>query len=321
MADGPEERGAPPRSTTPTVGSRAVGLLQLARASLVPSAMADAVAGAALAGAFAGGPLDATALALAIVCSTALFLFGMALNDVADREKDAAHRPERPIPSGAVTPRAAFAFTLACGVVALAAASAGGGSTLARAAGVIVCVAAYNLLPRHGAALGPLLLGAIRAQNLLLGAAFLGGAASALATAAVYGLYIAAVSFGARMEDGEVPYSAAKLRGWVRGACAFALAAPWVASRVGAAAGHVAAFSGAAVAAFLVIRVERALRDATREAAPPPPAIPRLIGACLSGILLFDAGVTLARGAWFAGGALLVAFPLSRALVRRFPPS
>ena len=36
-----------------------------------------------------------------------LYLAGMALNDLADREEDARERPERPIPSGAVSPRAA----------------------------------------------------------------------------------------------------------------------------------------------------------------------------------------------------------------------
>src|SRR5688572_1337303 len=58
-------------------------------------------------------------LPLLVASSCGLYLAGMVLNDVFDRERDARERPERPIPSGRVSVSSAAllgALLLAAGV-------------------------------------------------------------------------------------------------------------------------------------------------------------------------------------------------------------
>ena len=72
--------------------------LRLGRVSNVPTVFTNVAAGLALAGA----PALST-LSLLLGCAVALFYVGgMYLNDAFDARWDAAHRPERPIPSGQV---------------------------------------------------------------------------------------------------------------------------------------------------------------------------------------------------------------------------
>jgi UbiA prenyltransferase family len=73
-------------------------MLLLGRASNLPTVWSNCVAGWILAGT---GPVDR----LAWVCAGATFLYvaGMYLNDAFDATFDRQHRPERPIPSGAIS--------------------------------------------------------------------------------------------------------------------------------------------------------------------------------------------------------------------------
>ncbi|WP_414635733.1 UbiA family prenyltransferase, partial [Actinophytocola sp.] len=86
-------------------------LAELVRAPAALSVPGDSLAGAAA----AGWPFGrrSAALSAGAVC---LYWAGMALNDYADRELDRTERPERPIPSGRVSPR--FALGLAAGLTA-----------------------------------------------------------------------------------------------------------------------------------------------------------------------------------------------------------
>ncbi|WP_234588919.1 UbiA family prenyltransferase, partial [Micromonospora sp. MH99] len=84
-------------------------------AELVRAPAALSVPGDVVAGAAAAGTLGPRTPALA-GASVLLYWAGMAANDWADRELDAVERPERPIPSGRVTPTAALG--LAAGLTA-----------------------------------------------------------------------------------------------------------------------------------------------------------------------------------------------------------
>jgi len=98
-------------------------LAELVRAPAALSVPGDIVAGAAAAGVL--GPRT-----LGLACSSVcLYWAGMAANDYADRELDAVERPERPIPSGRISPRAAAA--LAAGLTAAGLAAAGLAGVLA----------------------------------------------------------------------------------------------------------------------------------------------------------------------------------------------
>jgi heme O synthase-like polyprenyltransferase len=48
------------------------------------------------------------------ICISLLYVGGMALNDVLDEAHDRQHRPQRPIPSGRVSPKAARVFVAIC---------------------------------------------------------------------------------------------------------------------------------------------------------------------------------------------------------------
>ena len=80
---------------------RAADLVELTRAPAALSIPGDAWSGAAHAATTGRG----WAMPIA---STCLYWSGMAFNDWCDRHVDAEERPERPIPSGRVSPDAAL---------------------------------------------------------------------------------------------------------------------------------------------------------------------------------------------------------------------
>jgi hypothetical protein len=93
--------------------------LQLGRVSNLPTVWTNVLAG----GVLAGGSMTDARLAWVALAVSLCYVAGMFLNDAFDREFDARHRPERPIPSGAVTARSVFAAgfaLLAAGVALLA---------------------------------------------------------------------------------------------------------------------------------------------------------------------------------------------------------
>ncbi|GLY31303.1 SCO3242 family prenyltransferase [Kineosporia sp. NBRC 101731] len=77
----------------------------LVRLPAVLSAPGDALLGAA-----AGGDTGVRGTVAAAVSSALAYMAGMALNDYADRHVDAAERPDRPIPSGRISPERALAL-------------------------------------------------------------------------------------------------------------------------------------------------------------------------------------------------------------------
>jgi 4-hydroxybenzoate polyprenyltransferase len=139
-------------------------LVELVRAPAALSVPGDVVAGGAAGGAL--GPRTA-GLAAASVC---LYWSGMAANDWADRELDAVERPERPIPSGRISPPQALGIAagLTAAGVALAA-LAGGRRALAVALPLAGAVWAYDLRAKNTPA-GPAVMAACRGLDVLLGA-------------------------------------------------------------------------------------------------------------------------------------------------------
>ncbi|MDV5149380.1 UbiA family prenyltransferase [Streptomyces sp. SBC-4] len=137
---------------------------ELLRVSALASVPGDALAGAAAAGSRPGrGTL------WAIGASLCLYEAGMALNDWADRDEDAAERPHRPLPSGRITPAAALAASAALTATGLGLASRAGRPALAVATALATTVWAYDLGLKHTPA-GPATMATARALDLLLGA-------------------------------------------------------------------------------------------------------------------------------------------------------
>src|SRR5690349_1177076 len=111
-----------PSSGWPGVRQSAVWpYLQLMRPANLVTAAADILAGFAAAGA-----ANFAALPWLLASTIGLYGGGVVLNDLFDRELDAAERPERPLPSGRATARGAAALgfgLLAFGIGAAAIAS------------------------------------------------------------------------------------------------------------------------------------------------------------------------------------------------------
>jgi 4-hydroxybenzoate polyprenyltransferase len=158
-----------------------LGLLRLARPANLPTAMADILAGMAIAGLFimpegtdgisAGTCLSALSL---IAASVMLYAGGVILNDVFDLEIDRIERPERPLPSGMLPVRTAGFFgagLLFLGVIL---------SLLANPVSALIAVfltisiLLYDAYLKKFSFLGPLGMGVCRSLNLCLGMSLFG---------------------------------------------------------------------------------------------------------------------------------------------------
>ncbi|MEX0273298.1 MAG: UbiA-like protein EboC [Flavobacteriaceae bacterium] len=150
--------------------------LQLARPANLPTAAADIMAGAAIAGFFHDmgfsdfGP-DFLWLIAASIC---LYAGGVVMNDVFDVDIDREERPERPIPSGKVSLAAAKRYGMGLLLLGLALAfltsPISGGLALVLAVAILL----YDGYAKKFAFLGPMNMGICRGLNLLLGMSILG---------------------------------------------------------------------------------------------------------------------------------------------------
>ena len=169
--------------------------LQLLRPANVATALADVLAGFAIAG-LANRP----ALPWLLLATAALYAGGIVLNDVFDRDIDRRERPERPIPSGRIP--TAHAALLGGGLLAvgIGAAAAVNRTALFVALAIAGSVLLYDAWgKRH--AIGPLNMAMCRALNLLLGVAAVPAAVgNAWHIAGVPLLYIYAITSISRGE-------------------------------------------------------------------------------------------------------------------------
>ncbi|MEM1357726.1 MAG: UbiA-like protein EboC [Bacteroidota bacterium] len=143
--------------------------LRLMRPANIVTALADILAGGAVAGAWAlGGSFD-NGLFWLLLSTVGLYGGGVVFNDVFDVELDREERPERPLPSGQITLAAAIlggGLLLWMGVVA-----AGIVSGISALIALVVAMLAlgYDRYGKHHKIYGPLMMGFCRGGNLLLG--------------------------------------------------------------------------------------------------------------------------------------------------------
>lgn len=175
-----------------------LSVLRLCRIGTWFSPGADVLASAAVAGLAFDGTVGR-----AIGASILIYGAGMVWNDIADRAEDARQRPERPLPSGALTLRFALPFgvLLLVGGVLLSPCRAHHGLI----AGLVLF---YDFLGKRLAWLGALTMGTLRGLNLATGLALIGAAPIAdgvreqvLVAALCYGIYIVAVTILGIFED------------------------------------------------------------------------------------------------------------------------
>lgn len=293
------------------VRDSAAAYAELVRVPNLFTAPPDVVLGAALA-AFAGGGTDVSTVAGLAFASVLLYAAGTTLNDYFDADIDASERPERPIPSGAVSRRAALALGVAliAGGVLVAGLSAALPGALAATA-VAVAVVAYDGALKDGPA-GFLAMGTARGLNVLLGATAV-GALPELASAPVFAAlvvtgYIAAVTHMAAGETvGGERWPVAVAAVAAVGAAVSTVLLAFAVGNPGR-----AAFAGVVGLGFLVW-TGRPLRRAYAD--PAPERVGPAVGACVLGQVVLDGALAAAAGvapALAALGFLVPAVVLSR---------
>jgi 4-hydroxybenzoate polyprenyltransferase len=151
-------------AAAPSKGFDLVAYLKLFRFPLVFTAIADSTAGYLV----ASNHLKIEIQALLAVSSAGLYFFGMALNDIADRERDKHLAPGRVLPSGRLTLRAAEWAAVLTVLVSLTANLMLGYDLLVQRLAIwgmaVVAILAYDLFLKL-----PPVMGLVRACNLLLG--------------------------------------------------------------------------------------------------------------------------------------------------------
>ena len=147
---------------------RVVAILRFVRLPLVWTALADVLAGAAVASGSPAAFARADLLPLLLV-SPGLYLFGMGLNDLLDRRDDVASGTDRPLARGELSPAAALStLAVLLGMVA-AGASFVGEPTLTMIAFTLAAVCLYNGWAKRHTVTSVVFMAACRAGNVLIG--------------------------------------------------------------------------------------------------------------------------------------------------------
>ncbi|WSY19112.1 UbiA family prenyltransferase (plasmid) [Embleya sp. NBC_00896] len=309
--------------------SRWRAFAELVRAPAALSVPGDVLVGAAASGGLPRG--REVALPVASVC---LYWAGMALNDYADRDLDAKERPERPIPSGRISPGEALATAagLTAAGVALGA-WAGGRRRLPAVLGLAGAVWMYDLVLK-GTPAAPTGMALARGLDVMVGArpGLPGGLADAAGCAGVVALHTYGVTALSRHEvHGTTPgppaaaLATAAATSFAAGAVGRRRRAGWGApggpgtrggarwDRAGA-----ASVSGAGLAGYLAAYgrpLVRAIGD------PRVGTVRAAVGGGVLGLLPLQAALLSRLGRPHAALVLSAAWPGARALAKVVSPT
>lgn len=263
-------------------------------------------------------PFTETNLWALLAATAGLYLGGMVLNDVFDSELDSRERPERPIPSGAISRRAAAAFGGGLMCAGLLAAASVSWSALVTAVAITVCVLLYDAVLKSTVA-GPLGMAACRFLNLLLGTTAVADISELLrqpatGIAAALALYIVGVTIFARNEA-DNPRRSLLIAGLVVVLAALGIDA-WLISGSGAAP---ASISGGSLG-LLVLALNLTMRASAAVSQLSPRLIQRTVGLMLLSLIFLDAILTFAMTGDAALALIIMALILPASLLRRVVP-
>jgi len=175
-------------------------LLILGRASNLPTVWSNC-----LAGWFLGGGGEPSRLALLCTGATFLYLGGMYLNDAFDAQFDQQHRPERPIPSGAIRAQSVWRWGFTWLLLGLLELSLLGESTAVLAVMLAVSILVYDAIHKIFA-FSPILMAGCRFFLVILAASAAedGVVGLSIWSALVLAAYVVGLSFLARRESTHV---------------------------------------------------------------------------------------------------------------------
>jgi len=150
----------------------------MCRPANVITAMADVLAGISIA-LFYTRP-DAPGhfylnTALLLITTAALYAGGIVFNDIFDADTDRVERPERVIPSGIISIKAAQTFGIVLFIIALISSILVNITAFLLAAVIALSALLYDYKTKHHPIAGPLNMGICRGLNLLLGISLMPG--------------------------------------------------------------------------------------------------------------------------------------------------
>lgn len=140
------------------------------RLANIVTAVSDILAGIAISGYFLLNSIDPFQILWLVLSTIGLYGGGVVFNDVFDAELDSVERPERPIPSGLIPKSQAALLAsvlLLLGVISATQVALYPSGLIA--ALIVVFVLIYDKWAKHHPFFGPLIMGACRGLNLLLG--------------------------------------------------------------------------------------------------------------------------------------------------------
>jgi len=292
--------------------------LQLFRAPNLFTVPGDPLAGYVLA---AFGAFESDVF-YAVGASVCFYAAGLLDNDLADLAEDRAERPNRPLPSGAASPRTVVIVAAVLLGIGFFLAGKLGATALTISAALVVAVGLYNHATKHLPVIGALNMGACRGLSVLLGAAaaphgnLLWRLIAArrldplLTACGLVTIFIAAVTHLARFETKAKSPPHAK---WLPALALLAGAALFL-TQV-----RTAAFWS--TAAIFTVAVLSACAIATRLARDSSAPVPPLIGQLIRILLLVQTAFCAAAGtieSSLCAALLLIAWPVSRAVSKRF---
>lgn len=279
--------------------------LRLGRVSNLPTVWTNALAGTAL----VGGSVFSAPTVVVVVALSLLYIGGMFLNDAFDRDFDARERPERPIPSGEVTPAVVFSagFGLLATGLALLGLATHGMEPSARwqafyiGAALAVAIVLYDAWHKQ-TALSPLLMGLCRMlAYLTAGAAASAALPPELWKAALVALsYLIGLTYVAKQETLTRVENLWPL---------LFLAAPFGYLPAAVGQGPVGVLVGLALLACVAYAVSLLLRPGRKQ-------VKRAVISLIAGISLVDAVLVAAYGYTVLALVAVLAFFLTLALQR-----
>jgi 4-hydroxybenzoate polyprenyltransferase len=284
--------------------------LTLGRVSNLPTVWTNTLAGIVLAGGTLG---DARLLPLMLSLSLC-YVAGMFLNDAFDREFDARHRPERPIPAGRVTATEVFGLgfgMLAAGIallawIGLATPGGTGWRPVASGGALAATIVFYDFYHKRNP-LSPVVMGLCRMLVYVTAAyaVVVAPPREVFVVALLLLSYLVGLTYVAKQEHlGRIGNL------WPLGFLVLPLV--WGA---GAAVGD---RWSAALWIMLAAWLAYAMSFLKRRG---PGDVPRAVGNLLAGICLWDALVMAAAGSVGGASLALVFFALTLLLQRRIAPT
>lgn len=282
-----------------------VELVRLPAALTVPG---DVITGAA-----ASGELRSWRPAALAASSCCFYWAGMALNDYADRELDAVERPERPIPSGRVSPTTALRLAGGLTLTGMALAAATGGRALAVATPLAGAVWTYDLVAKPTPA-GPLVMGSARFFDVLLGGAR--APRQALPAAFTLGIHTTGVTMLSRGEvHGSTPSTARASLATTVGVGATVVNGALRDRRCR----PLARLASAAFAGTYAVAVGRAQASAVQD--PNATTVHVATRRGIHGMVPLQAALTARNDKMWAAAALMVVVPALRAAAKVVSPT